>query len=92
MSENSNLGFREDVLSRERSVPRSWVRLPGTKQRLEGLCSTTILDLIKQGSVKSVTLQKPGATRHIRLVYLPSLLAHLESLYRKQEGKKCAKK
>jgi hypothetical protein len=90
---NEILGFiREDVLSRERSVHPLWVRMPGVKQRLEGLAATSILDLIKDGSVKSVLLQKPGATRHIRLIYLPSLRAHLEELYREQESKKCAKK
>jgi hypothetical protein len=48
--------------------------------RLCGMVRTTILDLSNRGLIKTVAVRKPGASKGLRLVYLPSVLAYLESL------------
>jgi hypothetical protein len=58
-----------------------FIRLPKNGQRCHhtGLSRASINELILGTSapVKSVYLRKPGTARGIRLVHLPSLLAHL---------------
>jgi hypothetical protein len=67
----------------------SWVRMPKPKERLLGLSRTTLLELVTAGAIKSVVLRKRHAQRGIRLVFLPSLLEHLEHLHKEQEAGKC---
>jgi hypothetical protein len=67
----------------------SWVRMPKPKGRLMGLSRTTILELIQKGAVKSVVIRKRHALRGIRLVFLPSLLEHLDRLHEEQHDSKC---
>jgi hypothetical protein len=64
-----------------------WARLPqvGHKKgdpggRLRGLSRTTLLELNDAGLIKMAAIRKPGAQKAIRLVFLPSLDAYLESL------------
>jgi hypothetical protein len=59
-----------------------WARLPKPGGRLMGLTRTTILEIIQdpQADVRSAVIRKPGRVRGIRLVFMPSLLAHLSRL------------
>jgi len=57
-----------------------WGRMPKPKERLQGLSRTTLLELSDAGLIHSVAIRKPGAVKGIRLIYLPSLFAYLESL------------
>ena len=57
-----------------------WVRMPRDKQRLCGLSRTTILELAEGGHIRTAAIIKPGRKKGIRLVFLPSLLAYLETL------------
>jgi len=63
----------------------NWARMPQPGNRLEGLSRGTLIELGAAKKIRSVVLRKPGAIRGIRLVYLPSLHAYLESL-EKQEA------
>ena len=65
----------------------SWVRMPKPKERLLGLSRTTLLELIQLGKIKSVVIRKRHAQRGIRLLFLPTLLSHLEDLHLEQKKK-----
>jgi len=54
--------------------------MPKPKERLCGLSRTTLLELAEAKHIRSVVIRKPGAVRGIRLIYLPSLRAYLDSL------------
>jgi hypothetical protein len=62
-----------------------WIRLPA-----KGPCPSTGLtrpyfyQLINAGRIRSVSLKRPGTTRGVRLVWLPSVLALLEKEANKQ--------
>jgi len=61
-----------------------WIRLPKPGNRLPGLELTrsTILEMIQDpgSGVRSAVIRRPGRTRGIRLVYMPSLFAYLHRL------------
>ena len=64
-----------------------WERLPQVSPvkgqpggRLRGLSRTTLLELHDRKCIKVASIHKPGAKKAIRLVYLPSLDAYLESI------------
>lgn len=63
----------------------SWARMPKPKDRLCGLSRTTLLELSEAGLIRTVAIRKPHAVKGIRLVYMPSLLAYLDSLSSGQE-------
>lgn len=74
-----------------REIPKhfedeQWARMPKVGHRgqpggrLRGLSRTTLLELNDAGLIKVVAIRKPGAQKAIRLVFLPSLDAYLESL------------
>jgi hypothetical protein len=52
--------------------------MPSHGQRLEGLTRSHLYILADQGLIKTKALVKPGATRGIRLVNLPSVRAYIE--------------
>ena len=60
-----------------------WVRMPKPRERLCGLSRTTLLEAISRGQVKSAVIRKPGSAKGIRLLFKPSLLAHIESCVEK---------
>jgi hypothetical protein len=60
-----------------------WVRMPKPKERLKGLSRTTLLELVHAGHIKSATLRKGQSKKGIRLIFLPSLLNHLETCVEK---------
>jgi hypothetical protein len=57
-----------------------WGRMPKPKERLQGLSRTTLSELSDAGLIQSVVIRKPGAVKGIRLIFMPSLFAYLESL------------
>jgi hypothetical protein len=57
-----------------------WGRMPKPKERLQGLSRTTLSELSEAGLIQSLVIRKPGAVKGIRLIFLPSLFAYLESL------------
>jgi hypothetical protein len=61
---------------------KEWERLPkpGPSHRLMGLSRTTLLELSDAGHIRTVALRKPGRLKGIRLVFMPSLYAYLDSL------------
>src|SRR5262245_28989103 len=57
-----------------------WQRMPKPFERLEGLSKTTIFEQVKLGHIKSAHVKAPGAVRGIRLIWMPSLYAWLDSI------------
>jgi hypothetical protein len=57
-----------------------WARMPKPKERFNGLSRTTLFELSQAGLIRTRTIKKPGAVKGIRLIYLPSLFAYLDSL------------
>ena len=59
-----------------------WARMPKPSQRLMDLARSTLLEIIQdpQSGVRSAVIRKPGRTRGIRLIYMPSLLAYFNRL------------
>ena len=64
-----------------------WAKLPRVSSvkgqpggRLRDLSRTTLLELEERRLIKIAAIHKPGSKKAIRLVYLPSLDAYLESL------------
>jgi hypothetical protein len=61
-----------------------WVRLPlGTQcEQFSGLRRTALMSLCKRagGEIKTVNLRESGKKRGNRLIWLPSLMAHLHKL------------
>ena len=60
--------------------PELYVRMPKPKRRFLGLCRTTIQQLADAGLIEVISIQQPGCSRGIRLIYLPSLFAYLDGL------------
>jgi hypothetical protein len=59
-----------------------WVRMPGNREKLEGLSRATLYKVIqdKRRGVVSISLKEPGTERGIRLLGLRSLRAYLTRL------------
>jgi hypothetical protein len=55
-----------------------WARMPKPKMRLCGLSRTSLLELHRLGHIKMAVIKKPGATKGIRIIHLPSLYSYLE--------------
>jgi hypothetical protein len=64
-----------------------WARMPKPKQRLLGLSRTTLLELSVAGLIRTVAIKKPGATKGIRLCYVPSIYSYLDSLAEERDSK-----
>lgn len=66
-----------------------FVRLPkaGDRCPVSGLCRSTLYGLISgvHPCVRSLVIRKRGASRGIRLIHVPSLLAHLNEMMQEQE-------
>ena len=68
-------------------VDGEWSKLPRTSSvagqpggRLRDLSRSTLLELHGRDLIKIASIRKPGAKKALRLVWLPSLDAYLESL------------
>ena len=59
-----------------------WARMPKPGQRLMDLTRSTLLEIIQdpQSGVRSAVIRRPGRTRGIRLIYMPSLFAYFNWL------------
>ena len=59
-----------------------WARMPKPGDRLNGLTRSTLLEIVQDpaSGVRSAVIRKPGRTRGIRLIFLPSLFAYFERL------------
>ena len=59
-----------------------WRRLPKPGERLMGLTRTTLNEARNdpRSGVRSAVIRKPGRTRGIVLIYMPSLFAYLNRL------------
>src|SRR5467141_134782 len=57
-----------------------WARMPKPGDRLNGLTRSTLLEIVQDpaSGVRSAVIRKPGRTRGIRLIFLPSLFAYFE--------------
>lgn len=55
-------------------------RLPKPGRRFLGLTRTTIQNLGDDGFIEIINLQRPGRSRGLKLVYLPSLFSYLNGL------------
>ncbi len=88
---NSGAGLDAKLLAKFQPVDTpapEWVRLPKprTRCKISGLSRTTLVELIDRREIRSITLRQPGATRGIRLFFLPSLHAYLQRLDSEQNG------
>lgn len=65
-----------------------FIRLPRIGERCPwtGLSRAVMWQLIERGSVRSISLRKPGARKGTRLIVLESLLGHLRSLAASEKG------
>jgi len=59
-----------------------WQRMPKPGQRMMNLTRSTLLEIIQDpnSGVRSAVIRKPGRTRGIRLIFMPSLLAYFNRL------------
>jgi hypothetical protein len=81
------LGDAAELFMLKVNVPRylqteDWHRMPKPGDRLQGMSRTTLLEVIQDpaSGVRSAVIRKPGRTRGLRLIYMPSLLAYLNRL------------
>jgi len=56
--------------------------MPKPGDKYQGMSRTTLLEIIQnpESGVRSAVIRKPGRTRGIRLIFVPSLLAYLDRL------------
>ena len=56
-----------------------WERLPTRAgERLQGMSRATLYNLIDAGILKSASIKQPGKLTGIRVIWLPSLMEHIE--------------
>jgi len=73
----ANKVYRADELA---DGGAGWVGLPTRAgQRLQGLPRSAIYQGINSGKIKSACIKQPGKLTGKRLVWLPSVLAYIES-------------
>jgi hypothetical protein len=63
-----------------------WARPPKLGQSIEGLARSYVYELIKDGSIKSVSLRKQNQSRGVRLIHLPSLRKFIADFNNDQNG------
>jgi predicted DNA-binding transcriptional regulator AlpA len=61
------------------TAPQIWIRLP-TKGRCPhtGLSRSHFYTLIAAGAIRSANVRSPGKLTGVRLVWLPSVMEHIE--------------
>jgi hypothetical protein len=75
------------LMMRETLSNPQWARIPRQGERLMGFGRSTLYQLASEGRIKTVALKRPGSVRGMRFVYLPSLVALLESAESDQDSK-----
>lgn len=69
-----------------------WARMPKGGSHVRGLGRSYLYDLDARGEIRTIALRKPGATKGVRLIYLPSLDAFLARAAAEQEAAAAAKR
>jgi len=57
-----------------------YIRMPKPKRRFLGMSRTTLQQLGDAGLIEVITVQRPGLSRGLKLIYLPSLFSYLDGL------------
>jgi hypothetical protein len=66
--------------SKQSKMKPEWIRVTDAV-RVSGMCRSKIYELIKAGKIRSFSKRERGAIRGIRLIFLDSLLDHIEQMY-----------
>ena len=61
-------------------IKPEWIRVTDAV-RVSGMSRSKIYELIKGGKIRSFSKRERGAIRGIRLIFLDSLLEHIEQMY-----------
>jgi hypothetical protein len=72
------VGIVRRMTNASESIQPAWIR-PGNIRKYVDLGRSTLYEAIRDGRVKSRVMRKPGNISGPRLVYLPSVLALIES-------------
>jgi hypothetical protein len=64
--------------------PEQYVRMPKPGRKFFGMCRTTLQNLADDGFIDVISVQRRGATRGVKLIFLPSLFDYLDGLRRTQ--------
>jgi hypothetical protein len=60
--------------------PEDYARMPRPGRRFCGLCRTTLQNLGDDGFIDVISVQRPGRSRGVKLIFVPSLLDYLDGL------------
>jgi hypothetical protein len=63
---------------------QNYIRMPKPKRRFVGMSRTTLQQLGDAGLIEVITVQRPGLSRGLKLIYLPSLFSYLDGLRTKK--------
>lgn len=82
---HSPAGIQANINANNAPTSEKWIRLPKAGKTCEysGLGRTYIHKLAKAGKIKSKSLRSSGASRGVRLIWLPSLMKFISN---HQEG------
>jgi hypothetical protein len=67
--------------------PQHYVRMPKPRHRFLGMTRTTLQQLGDAGLIEVIAVQRPGLSRGLKLIYLPSLYDYLDGLRAAQGAK-----
>jgi hypothetical protein len=67
--------------------PETYARMPKPGMKFLGMCRTTLQNLADDGFIDVISVQRRGASRGLKLIYLPSLFDYLDGLRRIQSTK-----
>ena len=70
----------EKPTSKHQPLKPEWIRVDDAV-RVSGISRSKIYELIKAGKIRSFSKRERGAIRGIRLIFLDSLLDHIEQMY-----------
>jgi hypothetical protein len=57
-----------------------YIRMPKPKRRIAGMSRTTLQALGDAGLIEVITVQRPGLSRGLKLIFWPSLINYLNGL------------
>jgi hypothetical protein len=70
--------------------PEHYARMPKPGRKFLGMGRTTLQNLADDGYIEVISVQRRGASRGLKLIYLPSLFDYLDGLRRTQSSKTSA--
>jgi hypothetical protein len=62
--------------------PDAYMRLPKPGRKFCGMCRTSLQNLADDGFIDIVSVQRPGCSRGLKLLFVPSLMDYLDGLRR----------